>query len=448
MPQEKEPKGITRRQFLKGATALGASALLSSCGFKGEPAGEQPTKIPSPTETIPPAKAPTQESSPIPEPTSTPEIVSIPGIILTEEYLKNAFAGIGGEEVITNGQEEVSVVQFGQEYVSQSWGEEINFANLPQSPINSLKYLVSLGVYQGQEGVYFPGKQGEEVVFPQLKDLSFPTLTLEKVPFEGEQREQEHPEWIFPQGLVLRPDTQMTVVGLLNDPKPEGEITVDKGAPGGEPNSVLVAFTDYLRADENNIPRHYLAILPLHFPADPENKNTLSLQNFLKANGYQYDSQTKEITFIDPQTEKQTRVGLNLIEEDFIKDLRQETGLAFVDQMKGELIRNPVVPYPDQMPAVWELSKQEDEKGNISFLLQEENDQGELVPYARAFYDEEKEGWKWQKILSAEEKLAQVPQIEGLKALWQEEKIIYQAEANNPYGLEEGEYAGEFVPNV
>ncbi|MGI6776372.1 MAG: twin-arginine translocation signal domain-containing protein [Patescibacteria group bacterium] len=53
MVEEKEPKGITRRQFLKGITALGASALLSSCGVKEKPSGEEPTKAPSPTETGP-----------------------------------------------------------------------------------------------------------------------------------------------------------------------------------------------------------------------------------------------------------------------------------------------------------------------------------------------------------------------------------------------------------
>ena len=173
MAQEKEPKGITRRQFLKGITALGASALLSSCGVKEEPVSQKPTETLRPAETTPPTKVPTQESSPTPqstltpESTPTPEITRIVGLTITADYLKNAFAGIGGEEVITNGQKEVSMVQFGQEYVSQSWGEEINFTNLPQSPINSLKYLVSLGAYQGQEGVYSPSKQGEEVIFTQ-----------------------------------------------------------------------------------------------------------------------------------------------------------------------------------------------------------------------------------------------------------------------------------------
>ena len=157
MVEEKEPKGITRRQFLKGITALGASALLSACGVKEKPSGEEPTKAPSPTEKVPPTQTPVKTKEPTlilsPEFSPTPEIISIAGTTITADYLRNAFAGIGGEEVVTNGQEEVSLVQFGQDYVSSSWGEEVDFAKLSEDPISSLKYLISLGTYQGKEGV-------------------------------------------------------------------------------------------------------------------------------------------------------------------------------------------------------------------------------------------------------------------------------------------------------
>ena len=384
MAQEKEPKGITRRQFLKGITALGASALLSSCGVEEEPVSQKPTETLRPAATTPPPKVPTQESSPIPEPTltpeptSTPEVVSLPGIILTGEYLKNAFAGIGGEEVITNGQEEVSMVQFGQEYVSQSWGQEIDFTKLSEDPVSSLKYLISLGAYQGQEGVYSPGKQGKEAIFPQLATLSLARLALKSVPYEMEQKEQDYREWISPLNLTLRPQTQMTVIGLLNESKPGAEVMVDKEAPEGELSYALVAFTDYLRVSEEGIPRHYLAILPTHFPADPENRNTLSLQNLLRANGYQYDSQSKEIAVVD-QDKQKTILGLNRIEgEELIKDLRQAVGLAFVDQIDGELIKNPVVPYPDEMPQTWTV-KQEPDGG---LILQAQNQEGNFDDFA------------------------------------------------------------------
>lgn len=448
MVQEKEPKGITRRQFLKGITALGASALLSSCVVEEEPSPKQPTETPPPTEKVPPVQTPakTEEPTAVPSPesTSTPEITRIVGLTITEEYLKNAFVGIGGEEMVEGEKEEISMIEFGQEYVSQSWGKEIDFKNLSEDPVASLKYLISLGAYQGQEGVYSPGKQGEEIIFPQLKDLSLPRLTLAKVPSEGEQKEQEFPQWVSPQGLLLRPDTQMTVVGLLNEPRSGAEVTVDKEAPGSELNSVLVAFTDYLRANENNIPRHYLAILPTHFPADPENKNTLSLQNLLEANGYQYDSQSKEIAVVDQNNQK-TILGLNQIEgEELIKDLRQAAGLAFVDQMKGELIKNPLVPYYEEMPAIWEIKEETNEDGTISLLLQGQDEKGEMVVVAKASYDQEEEAWGWEKVEPTLE-LSEAPEIEGLKPYLEEGKIVYRAEAANPYGLKEGDYAGEIV---
>jgi hypothetical protein len=439
MVEEKEPKGITRRQFLKGITALGASALLSSCGVKEEPVSQKPTETLRPAETTPPTKVPTQESSPTPqstltpESTPTPEITRIAGLTITADYLKNAFAGIGGEEVITNGQEEVSVVQFGQEYVSQSWGEEIDFTKLAEDPVASLKYLISLGAYRGEEGVFTPGKQGEEVIFPQLKDLSLVRLTLDKVPSEEEQKEQDYREWISPLNLTLRPQTQMTVIGLLNEPRPEAEVTVDKEAPGEKLNYALVAFTDYLRASEEGVLRHYLALLPAHFPADPENKNTLSLKNLLEANGYQYDSQNKEIAVVDQDNQK-TALALNQIEgEELIKDLRKATGLAFVDQMKGELIKNPLVPYPDQMPAVWEIKEETDEDGTISLLLQGQDEKGEMVAVAKASYDQEEEKWRWEKA-EAEPAPASVLSPEEEQQLKEDIIRIFE-----PYGGEQSE---------
>ncbi len=404
MVEEKEPKGITRRQFLKGITALGASALLSSCGVEEKPSGEEPTKAPSPTEKVPPTQTPvkTKEPTLIPsrEPSPTPEIISIAGTTITADYLSNAFAGIGGEEIVANGQEEVSLVQFGQGYVSSSWGEEVDFAKLSEDPISSLKYLISLGTYQGREGVFTPGKQGEEIIFPQLKDLSLPRLILEKIPLEGEQKEQEYPERVSPQGLLLRPQTQMTVVGLLNQPKSEEEITVDKEVAAGELNFALVSFTDYLRSSEEGVPRHYLAVLPTHLPADSDNKNALALKNLLETNGYQYDSEANELTLVDPQTQEQTKVGLNRIEgEDLIKDLRKATGLAFVDRMNDKLIKNPVVPYPEEMPAVWEIRVQKAEEDGSTFIsLWGASSLGEeLTEVSQARYVQEEEAWHWAK---------------------------------------------------
>jgi len=395
---------ISRREFLIGVGALIGSAVLAGC--KKE---EQPTSFPTPksTETLKPTFAPTEKptntplptETPTPEFTPTPEPKRIVATIINKEYLKQAFAGVGGEEVIENGQEETTLIAFGQDYVSQAWGEEIDFKTLPEDPIASLKYIVSLGSYQGEEGIFYPGKQGEEEIFPQIGDLSLARLTLENVPSEADQKNQEYKEWTTPLNFLLRPETQMTVVGLLDEVRPIEETVVDKDDSGEQLDYALVAFTDYLRvSEESGVPRHYFAVIPTHFPGDPENKKALTLANLLEANGYEYDEQNKEITVVEKNSQK-TILELNQIEgEELTKDLRQAAGLAFVDQMKGELIKNPLVPYPDEMPEAWSIQTKLDEDGTISLLLQGQDEKGEMVDVAKASYDQEKEGWKWEKI--------------------------------------------------
>ncbi len=390
-----------------GSAALIGGALLSGCGGKEETRAASPLAETKPSPTLTPEarptpsveSSPTSQPSPSPEPTPTPEIC-LPASIITADFLRAAFAGIGGEETVANGEEEVSLVSFGQDYASASWGEKIDFNNLSQDPIASLKYLVALGAYQGKEGVFTPGREGEEVIFPQLADLSLARLTLEKVPSFSQAEGQEGAEWVSPRGLTLRPETQMTIIGLLEETKPAAEVTIDKEAPGGELNYALVAFTDYLRADEEtNIPRHYLALIPTHFPADPNNKNTLTLVNLLEANGYEYLPKEKQVALVDAQTSKQIILELNRVEgEELVEQVKKETGIYFVDKINDELIKNPVVPYPEEMPKTWEIAPQKDENGNFFLLLSSQDEKGEMIPSAKAAYNQETGEWGWEKI--------------------------------------------------
>jgi hypothetical protein len=457
MANEKESVKFTRRQFLKGGLALGATALLSSaCQLETKPSSPQKEPSPQPKTkpslTPSPLSTPEQAPSPSPEATLAEEGVRIPGLVITQEYLQEAFAGIGGGETIDNGEEEVSFIQFGQDYVSQSWGEEIDFSSLSENSIASLKYLVSLGAYRGEEGVFSPGKQEEKEIFPQLADLSLARLTLKNVPSETEQKREEFKEWVSPQNFLLRPETQLTVVGLLETiPEVAGEEAPEQEPAAEGLDYALVALTDYLRAEEKTgVPRHYLAILPTHFPAEPENKEALTLANLLEANGYQYDWQKKEIVLVDQENHSpRTVLELNRIEgEELGEQIKQEVGLAFVDQMKGELIKNPVVPYPDEMPSVWDLEEVEDEAGNVTLLLKSQDQEGKLQDFARASYDQEKGEWGWERVSSSEERLAKAPTVEGLGVSWEEDRIVYRAEAGNPYNLKEGEYAGYFYPET
>ena len=407
---------ISRREFLIGAIS---AAVLAGCKKLESftPTIEQ-TEPPLPTETLRPTDAPTPKPTdtsrptavPTPEATPTPEPRRISAITITQEYLKSAFAGIGGGEIVEGGKEEMSMTEFGQKYVSDAWGEKIDIKNLPEDPIASLKYLVSLGSYRGEEGIFSPGKQGEELIFPQLADLSLARLTLEKVPTEAEQISQEYQKWVTPLNFLLRSGTQMTVVGEFKT-REEAEI-----------NYVLVAFTDYLRASEEGIPRHYLAIIPDHFPKDPENKNALSLKNLLEANGYRYDPQAKTITVVDELSGQESLLELNQISgEELIEEIRQATGIAFVDQMKGELIANPVVPYPEEMPAVWETEEVKDENDNISLILRGQDGEGKFQDFAKARYDFGKGEWVWKKIEQPPEKPEWLPAVSNTEVKFNNE---------------------------
>ena len=416
---------VSRREFLKITSLTALGFFLSSCAPKRErdlSPEPKPTSIPpKPTET--PTLTPIPTFTPTPTETPTPELLIIQGREINEEYLKQTLADIGGEVIITNGSQETTLLAFTEDYVSQAWGKEIVFETLPEKPIDSLEYLVSLGAYQGAEGVFYPGKQGEEIVFPQVGELSFARLTLKNVPSEVSQKTQEYKEWVFPKDFLLRPGTQMTLIGLLEKTPPQGVTVIDTQSSGEKLNYVLVAFTDYLRASDQGVPRHYFAIFPDNFPADPENKNTLTLKNLLEANGYQYNPQTKEIVFVDKKTGKQTKLSLNQIKGETLEEnLRKEAGLVFVDKLNPkdeQLIKNPIVPYPENMPAVWEIEQRGDEQGNIFFVLKGQQVNGEFKDVMFTKYDKEKENWVWEPIpeIAKEEVLS----IEGLSLRWNQE---------------------------
>ena len=145
--------------------------MLSGCrsenkgGADRNPSSQPEKPSLTPSFTSPPEQTPTlvkPKPTLTPEPTQTPEptptkeeVIRIPGTRITEEYLTRAFAGIGGAETVKGEEGGISLIDFGQNYVSQSWGEEVDFTSLPKDPIASLKHLISLGAYQGKEGIFF-----------------------------------------------------------------------------------------------------------------------------------------------------------------------------------------------------------------------------------------------------------------------------------------------------
>ncbi len=451
----KEKKGFTRRQFLKGALALGASALVGS-GCQPETPSSQPEKSPTdqpsktPTKEVSPTSLPTATEEPTgiptPEATPTPEAKLLEGIDIDREYLQNAFTGIGGGETIDNGGKEVSFVQFGQDYVRRSWGEEIDFASLPEDSVASLKYLVSLASYQGRLGFFCPGKEGETIAFPGLvkdkegqeKPLTLLRLELENLPSKDPSGE-DYSEWTFPQGLELLRDTQMTVLGYLEQDR-EGKLVIDQGKEGSELVYALTAFTDYNRADEDSgAPRHYLALLPTHFPADPDNKQALTLANLLEGNGYDYDPAQRAVSFIDPATDQKTIWQLNkLVGQDLSSDLYRAAGLTFVDQLDGEQINNPILPYPQGVQDRYQLEREDNQ-----FIFTGQNEEGEEITL-KATYQADQEAWRWEEmgvvnmvgvvekdgeefqVVEIDGRQEEVLKIEGLSLRWNEEEERFE----------------------
>jgi hypothetical protein len=428
MGSDKESKKFTRRQFVKGALGLGVGALIGPGCQPDQPPSSQPEKPTDPTPTSTKEASPTLQSptatkeptaAPTPEVTSTPEAKLVAGLDITKDYLEKAFTGIGGGETIDNGQEEVSFVRFGQDYVGQSWGEEAAFASLSEDPIVSIKYLISLGAYQGRLGLYSPGKEGEETIFPGLvedkegqeKPLNLLRLELANLPSKDEEKD-DYSEWVFPQGLRLEKGTQMTVLGHLEQDQ-EDKLVIDQGEEETKLHYAVVAFTDYNRASPDGVPRHYLALIPTHLPADPDNQQALTLANLLTLNGYDYDPAQKAIAFTDPKTKEDTTWQLNkFVGQDFHQDLFRAAGLAFVDQINDDQIRNPILPYPQGVQDRYQLEREDNQ-----FLFTGQDQTGEEVTL-KAAYDQEEETWEWEEVGVPEIAKEEILSISGLDLEW------------------------------
>ena len=93
---------------------------------------------------------------------------------------------------------------------------------------------------------------------------------------------------------------------------------------------------------------------------------------------------------------------LNQIKSEELTDkIRKACGLYFVDQIKGELIKNPVVPCPQEIPSVWKIEEVKDEEGNVNLILRGQDQEGNFQDFSQAKYDGEKEEWVWKKVEAA-----------------------------------------------
>jgi len=467
----KEQKGISRREFLIGAGALAVSAALGGCrpGKEAEATplpAEKPTVRPTlePTDKPPaeiPTKKPTEKPTPEPIP-SKEEIIRIPGVTITEELLTKAFEGVGGGEELkpilfgtptpeTSPEEPTSFTEFVEIYFPDSWREKITPQELTENPLASLKLMVSFGAYSGVEGVYSPGGISGEEIFPSLSGLNFLRVQIPELPAEKEQQSVEYQEGILPSGFVLRKEAHLTILGKFNGRFLSPELE--------EMDFAIVASTDwfrkYARKEESIAPSQYLAIVPTFLPGDPENQKALTLGNLLAKAGINFEQKKGEIRFKNEKGEKIIWEFNELEDEKLIEKLTKEVGIYFVDQMRGELLANPIVPFPDaealELPEFWNGEKRTDEKTNeVFFVITGAKTQDEApIDLAEARYNAETAEWLWKKIVAEAEKPSWLPEVSNAVArledgVWKYYSTDSQEQDQYIVSVKEGEAGYEY----
>lgn len=438
-PIDKFQKGLPSAKNLAAAGLVLAS--LGGCVKPQETSTSVPTKTP-PTELSPtqkptdkptekPTVKPTETRKPIntPEPTPTIEVITYPKTEISEEFLVRAFSiGSGEGEVSPNTfatptpgetvNPKMSIKDLVEIYASAGWDEKFEFQGLTDSPINVLKILVSIGTYTGVEnGIYTPGGIDGQEILPLLSGTTFLRVRLGNVPSDSSQQKIEVQEGVFPSGLTLRQDTDMTVVGRAGNY--EGT------------DWVLVSFTDWFRASKEGraAPRQYFALIPVSLPGDPENKDAFTLQNLLANEGFGFKD--GKVSFVDSQGKNAVWELNEVIGEDLQVAVREATGMFFVDQMNGELLANPVVRYPNVkalgLPEFWNAEKRTAEDGTVYFVITGATTQDETpVDLAKASYNYETEKWEWGKIAAEVEKPAWLPTVSSAVARFNETEKVWQ----------------------
>lgn len=387
---------LNRRDFLRLAAFGGISLAVSACKPKIlEPTTAPPAEKQTVSPTLKPTEAPTVTASPVPtntpEATLVPEETTIKGMEITGKYLTTAFGAIGGPDdtlVFNNGQINFSSVDFGKLYVTEAWGMNEVPENLLQDPVGILRYLTALGTYYGYDGYYFPGEN-----FPGLGKLALPRLSIEKVPSETKQTGEDNQN-IVPLDFIVHSGAQLTILGQV----PQLPSTINDNRPDKEENPYsVVVVTDYLR-DSGLTPRHYLVFIPTF-----GGENSLSLENLLVPNGYKFSSLGDQIIFESENGDK-TILDLNTIEgPSLIENLVNASGLAFVDQINGKIIDNPVVPYPEKLPLEWEIQRIDKDGQTIILLRGSDEAGGEKIDLQKAVYNQEKGEWEWVSAIVLEE---------------------------------------------
>jgi|GEM_PF-6749868 len=436
-PENKKQRTISRRKFLQYASLLGAGAVFgSSCQKEEQPtptstptSEHTPTKLASPTvePTIEPTK--TQLPTQTPEPSPTIETISYQGTKLTKEFLVSAFSIGGGDEEVspetfatpTSGEPvnpRMSMQELVEKYVAAGWDEELSFQGLTDNPVNVLKTLVSIGSYTGvKNGVYSPGGIDGQEVLPLLSGTTLLRVRLTSVPSEIAQQTPEVQRGVLPSGLTLRSNTDMTVIGKVDNFE--------------EMDWTLVAFTDWFRAskEEKVAPKQYFALIPSSLPGDPDNKDAFTLQNLLAKEGFEFKN--NQVSFTDSQGRNAMWKLNEVVDPELKVEVRESAGMFFVDQMQGELLANPVVPYPDEqalnLPEYWSAEKRVDKDNTTYFVITNlATTDEDPVDLAEARYDAKTKQWSWQKIYKEVEQPTWLPTVSNAIARFNDTESTWQ----------------------
>lgn len=348
-----------RLQWRRCCAELACVLLLSGCRLGAVPL--QPTNVPTAT----------------PLPTSTP----IPGLVLDQAYLASAAADIitavkQGTADINNKASSCTPDRFGLGYLDEGWHRQATLDDLSTDPVLTLQFLVSLGAFREKQGAFYPALQDGEVIFATLQGLALPRITLATVPSAASQAATE----VWPRGLVVRPGAELTILGLA---------PFDHN-PGEASPRALVAVNDPERQGWL-ARRHFLVWLPLG--ADqPVAEQGLALSTLLALNGGQLDVAREMVTI--PQDGTNVCLALNRIEGDELRAaLIRAAGLAFVDELAGQRLDEPVIPYPPGVPIsqAWLLSPVD--PNDPSTLALRSAADGTVL--AVAHYDRSALAWVW-----------------------------------------------------
>ena len=320
----------------------------------------------------------------VPTATIVPTPTPIPATTIDTAYLARAghevtTAIAQGAARINNVASSCTPDEFGFGWVSQCWRRPIAPDDLPADPVAMLQFLVALGAFRDTAGVFYPGWQEQALVFGALDGLALPRVTLAQAPAAA----APDSPLVAPRGLIIRPGAQLTVLGLLS--------------PADGAARVLVACSDPARQGWLAT-RHYLAVLPADGPG-------LTLAGLLALNGARYDA-PRGVAWLTVAGEP-TPVRLNTIADAALAAaLVRAAGIGFVDELQGELLVEPVIPYPADgpsdgilpaggLPARWALVS----AGEMDALVLRNLDTSADLAVAR--YDRGQLAWVWESLPAA-----------------------------------------------